>query len=443
MHIPTKPVRALILLFFPVLLWGQSTELRRLSLDEIVQIGLANSKQLQITNAKLMAAHAKTSQLGDAFIPSVNYNGSYTRLSKNVPEFGFTTPNGDYRVLNPLIPNNFSNRFSLSEVVFTGFRALNAIKASEFLETAAKVDVERDQKEVQLNLLNAGITLYKLEQAKRTFEANLNTARQRVTDMRNLRAQGLALDNDVLKAELGVAQLETAKSETEHAISATAFSLSVLLGLPESTSVQVDSASVASVSTPDGTLESFLNNATNRADVRAAGLRTEASAKQLSGTKGAMLPLVSVGANLYINNPNQRFFPPEDVFHTTWDAGLSLSWNLTSLYTSRHTIEESKANLLSSNLQQQQLTDAARTEIANQFYAWQTARDKQSLYALSVKQAVENQKVILARQRQQTATATELLDADALRIQAEINRVTAESDMRLAYFRLLKSAGKL
>jgi outer membrane protein TolC len=146
---------------------------------------------------------------------------------------------------------------------------------------------------------------------------------------------------------------------------------------------------------------------------------------------------------VYYNNPNSRFFPPQATFKSTWDAGLSLNWNISSLYTSKHTVEEAKATLLQSNLQESQLSDAARTDVANQFYNWQTARSKKALAVKSLQQALENQKVIRARLNQQIATPTELLDADTLQIQAEINRISADADAQLAYFKLLKSAGKL
>ncbi|MBU6340275.1 MAG: TolC family protein [Bacteroidetes bacterium] len=442
MNLFTSVGRGFLLLCLPLNLWAQAFETRRLTLDELVQLGLANSKQLQISQAKVAAAHAKTNQLHDAFVPALSYSGAYNRVSANVPEFGFFLPSGEYKILNPLILNQFSNRLSISESVFTGFRALNALKANEFLENASKTDAERDQKDVHLNLLAAGINLYKLQEAQQSIKANLNAAKSRVADLQKLRSQGVALDNDVLKAELMVSQLETAQIETENSIRANTFALAVLLGLPETSNLEIDSTGLKAP-VGESVLNSFLDNAGNRADVRAAGFRAQASQYQMKFTKGTMLPLVSVGANMYVNNPNSRFFPPTATFHTTWDAGVALSWNLSNLYTARHTLDESKANLLQAGLLQKQLTDNARSEIANQYYNWLTARSKMDLALKSLKQSIENQKIVKARLDQQVATPSDLLDADALRIQSDINRIAAEAELQLAYYKLLKSAGKL
>ena len=154
-------------------------------------------------------------------------------------------------------------------------------------------------------------------------------------------------------------------------------------------------------------------------------------------------PLVSVGVNLYSNRPNQRLFPPEDRYLTTWDAGVSLSWNLTNLYTARHNVREASANLLQSNLTRDQLTDAARSEIASNYYNWVSAGQKTEVARKAVRQAEENVRVIQLRNSQQIAASTELLDADALLLQARVNNISAVADTRLAYYKLLKSAGKL
>jgi outer membrane protein TolC len=47
------------------------------------------------------------------------------------------------------------------------------------------------------------------------------------------------------------------------------------------------------------------------------------------------------------------------------------------------------------------------------------------------------------RNSQQLSTLTDLLDADALLLQARINQVSAKADASLSRFRLLRSAARL
>lgn len=433
----------LVLALLPMVPQPLTAQVRVLRLDEVIDLGLANSKSLQISSAKAAAAQAKTAQTHDATFPTVSYNGSYARLSENIDPFAITLPSGETQVLNPVIPNQYLNRLSITEPVFTGLRALNTIRATEFLEQAARFDLERDRKDVQLNLTAAAINLYKLQSALKVVDKNLTTAQNRLTDTYHLRDQGLALDNDVLRSELAVTQLETAKLETANAIAAAQFNLAILLGLPTEQGIQIDSASLFSGAENAESLDFFLGNAANRADVQAADQRALAASKQVKITQGTYFPLISVGANLYTNRPNQRLFPPQDRFLSTWDAGVNVSWNLSNFYTSRHTVQESKLNFLQAELQRNQLGDAAKSDIANNFYNWQTARQKTLLAEKSVAQALENQRITQLRNTQQIASLSDLLDADALLVQAQINEVGARADARMAYFKLLKSAGKL
>ncbi|MBP6827524.1 MAG: TolC family protein [Saprospiraceae bacterium] len=416
--------------------YGQSPEIRTLSLDEVVTLGMANSKQIQVSAARTEAAGARTRQARSSTVPTLSYTGSYYRLSDNIEPFEtsfFTVP---------VLLNQVNNRLSISEPVFTGLRALNTIRATEFLEKAARYDLEKDKKEIQINLLTAAINLYKLQEARKVFERSLATAQNRLTDTRNLNRQGIALDNDLLKADLSVTQIETARIETDNAIAAAQYALNTLLGLPPTTLLQIDSTSILERATP-APLETFLTGSTQRADYMAATQRAFASEKQVSVGKGAYLPLVTLGANLYANNPNQRQFPIEDKLITTWDAGVGVSWNLSSLMTNKFAVQEAKLNLIQANAVREQISENARSEIASNYYAWQTATQKIALYEKSVAQAAENQRITKLRSDQQISSLTDLLDADSLFVQAQINRVSILADARLAYLKLLRSAARL
>ena len=435
MNIFFKTLAGLLLL--PFAGFGQSpAAVRTLTLEEVVQLGTANSHLLQISVAKTQVAHSKIQQAKATTIPSLTYTGSYYRLSDNIEPF--ETP----LFTVPILLNQTLNRISLSEPVFTGLRALNTIRATEFLEKAAQLDFEKDKKEVQLNLLTAAIHLYKLQEARKVFKGSLATAKNRLTDTQNLNKQGLALDNDVLRADLAVTQIETARLETDHAVSASQYALATLLGLPADQPLQIDPTSITAAAGVEP-LDFFLNNASQRADYQAATQRALASGKQAEVSKGAYFPFVSLGANLYSNNPNQRQFPVENRFITTWDAGISVSWNLSGLYTSKFSVQEAKLNLVQANTQREQIADAARTDIAANYYAWQTAVQKIALSEKSLTQASENQRITALRNNRQIASTTDLLDADALLLQSQINQVSAKADAQLAYFKLLKSAGKL
>lgn len=423
-----------LLLLFPLVVGAQA---RVMTLEEVLQAGLDNSRQLQVSAARIAAAQAKVAQYRDQLAPSLVYSGSYYRLSDNITPF--ETPLFSIPVLN----NQTQNRIALSETVFTGFRAKNTIEAGTFLANAAKFDADRDKADVKINLISAALNLYKLQEAVKVLDRNLAAAINRQTDLTNLRTQGLAIDNDVLKSELAVAQIQSAITETDNAIRAAQFSLSVLCNLPENTEIRIDSSSVFAAVENQVSLQDYLSNASNTAGVRASKERSAAAARQIAVSKGIMLPVVTLGANYYYNNPNQRQFPITDKFIGTWDVGVGVSWTLSGFYTSRHMIQESRANQIQNEALSLQLTDAVRSDIAANFYSWQSGLQKINTADKAVLSATENQRILQLRQTQQIATASDLLEADALLLQSQINAVSARADARSAWYRLQKSAGRL
>ena len=59
--------------------------MKKLSVEESVQIGLENSHSLHSSKEKVKNAQAKLSELKTNLLPSLKFNGMYTRLSPIEP----------------------------------------------------------------------------------------------------------------------------------------------------------------------------------------------------------------------------------------------------------------------------------------------------------------------------------------------------------------------
>ncbi len=428
------------LLFVSMIAQSQTT--KSLTLDEAVRLGIEASQQLKATGARLDVSKAKTIQFRNALIPNVSINSAYTRVSDNIAPFSIVLPGStDALVLNPQVLNQFTNRLSLQEFIFTGFRAKNYLESAQFLERAATLDVERDRVEVKNNIIAAYLNLFKLQASKTVLLENGNVLMGRLNDVKNFVKSGTALENDQLKAEIAVSQLELSSKDVENAIQVANFNMDLMLGLPTDTRIELDDKSLSEQKDLSG-LDAYLKSVDTRPDLAAADLRRQATVKGVDIARGAYYPTVSVGANYFYNNPNQRVFPQQDAFKGTWDMGIQLSYNLTSLYTTKAQIQEAQANVIVASAQRQQLSDMAKMEVNANFHAYQSAMDKIKLTEKTIVQTTENQRVMKNRYQAQVSTIGELLDADALVLQSKINLEIAKADLVAAYYKLQKSVGK-
>lgn len=434
-----------ILLFGIGITTVSTAQIRSITLDDAVRLGMEHSQQLKLSNSKLEVARLKIKQYWLAQVPNVTLNSAYTRLSDNIDPFKFRIPiNGTVleQTLSPQVINQFTNKLSVQQILFSGFRAINFFKSAELLEKAVILDVEKDKIDIKNNIIIAVLNLYKIQQTRRILDSQIIILNNRQNDVKNFVKQGTALENDLMKVDLAITQVETAQHELDNNIAIAQFALKTLLGLPDSENVVLDEKSLFQQH-ESFDLNTYLNAAAStRFDLAALEQRRLVSNKMLDVVKGGNMPTVSATANAYYNNPHQRVFPQTDAFHGTWDIGVSLSWNLTTLYTNPLLVQEAQINLAQLGLQKEQLTEAVRMDVATAFYNFKTGVDKATFSQKSIAQAIENQRITKNRYVAQIVPLTELLEADFLLFQHQINDIAGKTETEMAYYKLMKAVGK-
>lgn len=429
-----------IFLLFPFLLFSQNK--KTLTLQEAVRLGLEESKQLKFSTAKTQAYQAKLAQFKNSFIPAVNLNSAYTRLSNNIQPFVITLPNGVQQALNPQILNQYTNRLSVQEMIFAGFRANNTLKSMIYMEKATSLDYEKDKVEITNNLITAYLGLQKMSVSLKQLQESHKLLDARLQDIQNLEAAGMALKNDVLKVELAISNLEQSQTEVETAVKIATYNLNMLTGLPTDTELALEDADEKATKELKP-FDTYVTSALeNRAEVKAAGFRQQSAVYNVKVAQGNYYPTLSVGGSYYVNRPNQRMFPQQDKFKDTWDASVSLNWNITNLYNTKKITEEAEANLLQTEIGKEQLIDGIKMEVNAQYQNYLAAVKKISQCEKAVGQATENQRLMKNRYDDKLVTLTDLLEADTQLLQAQINVISAKIDTQSVYYKLLKAVGQ-
>src|SRR5204862_5139873 len=117
-------------------------------------------------------------------------------------------------------------------------------ESAKYLEKATTLDADNDKQEVILNTISAYVNRYKANIAARFVEESLEQSRQRDTDFANLEKNGSLARNDLLKAQLQTSQFELGLLDAQNAIQLAQVNMNLMLGLPESTKLILDSASL-------------------------------------------------------------------------------------------------------------------------------------------------------------------------------------------------------
>ena len=419
----------------------QAQETLKLSLSEAFQLATQNSKQLQLDSLKMQSLDIKKKQTQNAMLPAVNINASYTRLSNNIEPFQIPF-SGQTFTLNPQILNQYNNRVSLQQPIFQGLKNWNTLKAIKQQKLATNLDTEKDQQDIKLTVLQNYFNLYKLQQTKSVLDSNIAQTQVRVNDIAKFKNAGLALNNDVMRAELQKTNLQVSKADIESAINIANFNMCILLGLNFDTKIEVLNPEV--VNDANETLQSLVSSSyAGRAELKAQEYRSKAADYQIKASKSAYMPTISALGNGYYNNPNQRVFPQEAKFKATWDVGVSFNWNIMQLYTARAVVNDAKNQKAQLTQATQQIKDGISMEVNAAYETLKVALLKIELAQKAIDQATENKRILDNRFGAQVALLTDVLEADQLLLQAQTNLLNAQADAAIANYKLQRSLGTI
>jgi len=429
----------LLILLVPVLTVSAQTA-KVISIDSVVKMGLANSKQLKISAAKILNAQAKYKEAVDGAYPVVSAGASYQRIN-DVPVIAADLPPYGFITFIPNIPNNYAVSANASELLFNGFKLKYSEEAAQLSQKAAQMDAATDSAGIILNLQNYYINFYKAVMSKKAVEQSLKELNQHLTDAQNLKSNGAATNNDILKVQLLISNAQITELDLDNNIKVINYDMNITLGLPDNTLLIPDTTTSFSGST-DKTFDQLLQQAlTSRPELGAADYRNKMALKYLDIAHGNIFPVLSlIGQDEYAN-PNRNFFPYVLGFKDNWAVGINLSWNITNLFTNKHNVEDASTLALQAKINYDQLNDNIKMSVNQTYLNYVESKDKIKVAQTAIDQAQENYKELYDRYKNQVASSTDLSDAETLLLQARISYSNTQADAQLAYYQLLNSAG--
>jgi len=279
--------------------------------------------------------------------------------------------------------------------------------------------------------LLAGEALKVAEASRKSAEADLQRAESR-------RAAGMATDADVLSVRVHLAavmeQIIVRRSERDVARAA----LNEALGRALDAPVELTSGLQPVAQAAESDEERARKAVASRPEVKQAGLAVEMSQTQAASARSAYLPQVS--ARL-AGEANRGQFVKQ--YGGNWFAGVSLRWNISSLYTSKAAIQEAVEAERANAAQKRQLESGIALQVRAAAAKLQAARERTATAEASVAQAAESVRITRDRYENGLATMTDLLRNESAHLEASLRRVMAIHDQRVAAVELEMAGGTL
>ncbi len=413
----------------------------RLTLDEAIARGLANSHRLAELQARKEGAAAAEAGRAVASMPSLSILANYMRTN-HVEEFTIVQPGALALVVYPDVPDNYRTRLDLVWPVYSAGRTDALERAAEAERKASEQDILAARSDLRLEVARAFWALVSAIESERVVARSLETIGAHVGDLRSRFQQGLIAPNEVLTAEAQQSRERVLAIEATNIRGVAEADLRRLIGLDGMQRIE-PIAALEGAGAVTSTIDDLLTAArTQRAERRALEDRFEASRAREAAVAADARPQIGVNAGYDYASPNPRVFPRVAEWHDSWDASVNLSWSLWDGGRRRAQLAETvaasqaiKARTAEFDRQVSFEVQQRRLEVDSSRAAIDAAQD-------GVRSAVEAQRVVMERYRAGVVTNTDVLDANLAVLQAELDLTRARANARLADARLERAIGK-
>ncbi|WP_443937251.1 TolC family protein [Pedobacter sp. MW01-1-1] len=433
-----KSIRIVILYsLLPGTLFAQGV--KQLDIKEAIALGVANSKNLKLSQNKIDQAVAQLEVVKDNALPTASAGYIYNHIE--IPTNTFSIGQGDPISL-PKRADAFIGTVSVKELVYGGSQLKYAKESTKLLADVARLDADKNKEEISYAVIDTYYSLYKIMQSKKVIDQNLESIAAQIKQAQRFFEQGIVTKNDVLRFQLQQANVTLSQMDLENTRKIINYNMDILLGLPDDTEIKISDPNAGL--TPPAALGDYLNMAmTNRQELKQLDVQNKIADYNIKTLNSNKLPTVGVGADVYYLNTSGGFIPGANQYLVPISFAASINWNFGSFWTNKNKVSHAKIEQKAITLQKDIVSDQVKTDINKNYQNYQLAVNKIKVLEISIDQATENDKLLASKYKNNVASVTDRIDAETLLYQAMIKLEIAKADAGLAYYTLLKSTGKI
>jgi len=423
-------------LLLPGILYAQNV--KKLTLQEAIQLGIENSKNLRLSQNKIEEAMQQLEVVKDNALPTASVSAIYNHAEIPTNQLNI----GGEQLNLPKRADAYLGTAAVQELLYGGGKLRYAKESTKLLAEVARLDADQNKEEVTYAVINTYFSLYKVGQSKKVIAQNLASIASQLKQSQRFFEQGIVTKNDVLRFQLQQANITLTDLEAEGNRKVVNYNLDILLGLPEDTEIEIADPTLDAMTV--GPLNSYLDQGlATRQELRTLDLRNKVAEVDIKTVKANTLPTVALGANAYYINPSGNFIPSNHQYIVPMTVGATVSWNIGSLWTNKNKVTDARIQQKSIVIQKDIESDQVKTEINRNFQNYQVAMNKIKILETSIAQASENDRLLESKYKNNVASAIDRIDAETLLYQSKINLEIAKADAGVAYYTLLKSTGKI
>jgi outer membrane protein len=417
-----------------------------LTLPQAVGMALEKNPLHKAASAGARISLAQIRESRAPLMPKIMFDESAVRGNDPVYVFGaklrqqsFTAADFALNKLNTPTPlSNFSSRFSGQWNLFDGLQSWYAVSRAKYMQQASEQQLDRTDQELVYEAVQAynGVLLAQKQVA--VSEDTLKTAQAIETQSRARVESGMAVDSDLLSAQVATASRRQELIQVQNALALARSQLALALGMPSSTLYEPQESLAEHAFSVSSVADLEEQALIKRPDLKQVESERSAQAKSISMAKGAFAPRLNVYGSWQTDSPSPGWNGGNN-----WIAGAELQFDLFDGGSKRAHLAVEKAIQEKSTAMRDAFRDQIRLQVRKAYYDYDAARQQVEVARGAIQQAEESLRINQNRYEGGLTTVSDLLRVEEAAHRAQTDYWQAVYRMQTSYAGVELAAGTL
>jgi outer membrane protein TolC len=350
----------------------------------------------------------------------------------------------DYLKMAFGLENTFVYGLSLQQPLYAGGAIFNSYKISKIGKEIAEKQLESVTQSLLDNVTQSYYFALFAKSAKEVSEEALASAEENLDQVGKFFNNGKASKLDLLRAEVQAANLKPSVISAENNLKMAYSRLNIILGFDEEKKIVLsDKLEYRESPLQNMTLSELVSIAkVNRPEIAILNSQEKIADKQLSISRGAFLPTLSLGTNYqYMAMKNDLNFGSDD-FNKSFNTSLSLSIPLFNGFKKSAQVQQAKIQIKEVAVQKSSAIDGIRMEVEEGYFLLKEAEKKVETQQKTIEQAKEALRLANLMYKEGAATQLDVLNTNLSLKTARMNYQQSLLEFNNAISKLKKAINK-
>ncbi len=422
---------------------------RTLTLDQTLRIAIQRNPEIRFAEKSILQAEYTLSTARSNALPSLSLVGNYQR-GWELPEFVFSPPagfpgaNGEIRVRTG-VENTVTGGLILQQPIYTGGAVRAGIGIANDAVKISQHSYDSVEQQTIQNVYSAFYGVLLAQSLMDVAETAVENARVNFDQVERRYEQGAASRFELLRAEVQLATIKPALTESRHRFEVAIEHLKDLLGMEKHERISVSGSFQPRAKTMiEADIEELIDRAyMHRPEYQMQRLQQDINRKNIRVARSEFLPRVVFSSAVQWQALRDDLNIGYDDFIRFSNSEISVQIPLFNGFGSRARFQEARAELQKSEIQEKNIRNLIATEIRAIYNELVETYEILQSQERIIAQAAEGLRLANLLYEEGAATLLEVIDAQLSVTQATTSYFQSIYNFNTASIKLERAVGVL